>query len=71
MSNQKTNLTIIGAGLWGQALATLARYNEENNVKIWSRKSNESLASVVKEADAILSAVSMKGVRSTIEKLTA
>lgn len=71
MSNQTTNLTIIGAGLWGQALATLAKYNQENNVKIWSRSSNESLASVVEDADVILSAVSMKGVRPTIEKLQA
>ncbi len=71
MSNQTTNLTIIGAGLWGQALAKLAKYNEQNNVRIWSRSSNESLAEVVKEADVILSAVSMKGVRPTVEKLQA
>lgn len=71
MTNQTINLTIIGAGLWGQALATLAKYNEQNNVKVWSRRSSESLAEVVKEADVILSAVSMKGVRPTIEKLQA
>ncbi|MGK7885843.1 MAG: glycerol-3-phosphate dehydrogenase, partial [Crocosphaera sp.] len=71
MSNSKKNLTIIGAGLWGQGLAKLAQYNEQNNVKIWSRTSNESLASVIQEADVILSAVSMKGVRPTIEKLIA
>ncbi|EAZ90170.1 NAD(P)H-dependent glycerol-3-phosphate dehydrogenase [Crocosphaera chwakensis] len=71
MSNQTTNLTIIGAGLWGKALAKLAEYNEQNNVRIWSRSSSESLASVIKEADVILSAVSMKGVRPTVEKLLA
>ncbi|MDJ0730461.1 MAG: NAD(P)H-dependent glycerol-3-phosphate dehydrogenase [Crocosphaera sp.] len=71
MSNQTINLTIIGAGLWGQALGKLAKYNEQNKVKIWSRKSSESLASVVNEADVILSAVSMNGVRPTIEKLKA
>lgn len=71
MSNTKKKLTIIGAGLWGQALAKLAQYNDQNNVKIWSRTSSESLASVVQEADVILSAVSMKGVRLTVEKLTA
>ena len=70
MSNTKKKLTIIGAGLWGQALAKLAQYNDQNNVKIWSRTSSESLASVVQEADVILSAVSMKGIRPTIEKLT-
>ncbi|MDJ0662164.1 MAG: NAD(P)H-dependent glycerol-3-phosphate dehydrogenase [Crocosphaera sp.] len=69
MSNQTINLTIIGAGLWGQALGKLAKYNQQNNVRIWSRRSSESLASVVQDADVILSAVSMKGVRPTIEKL--
>ena len=71
MSNTKKKLTIIGAGLWGQALAKLAQYNDQNNVKIWSLTSSESLASVVQEADVILSAVSMKGGRLTLEKLTA
>jgi glycerol-3-phosphate dehydrogenase (NAD(P)+) len=71
MSNQKIKLTIIGAGLWGQALATLAKYNEQNNVKIWSRRSSESLASVIDDAEVIVSAVSMKGVRATIDKLQA
>ncbi|MEM8780710.1 MAG: NAD(P)H-dependent glycerol-3-phosphate dehydrogenase, partial [Cyanobacteria bacterium P01_G01_bin.49] len=65
------NLTIIGAGLWGQALATLAKYNDNNNVRIWSRRSAESLESVIDGADVIVSAVSMKGVRATIEKLQA
>ena len=69
MSNQTINLTIIGAGLWGQALGKLAKYNQQNNVRIWSRRSSESLVSVVQDADVILSAVSMKGVRPTIEKL--
>ncbi|MEA5509006.1 NAD(P)H-dependent glycerol-3-phosphate dehydrogenase [Crocosphaera sp. UHCC 0190] len=71
MTNKKINLTIIGAGLWGQALATLAKYNDQNNVRIWSRKSTESLADIVQEASVIVSAVSMKGVRPTIEKLQA
>lgn len=69
MTHQTIQLTIIGAGLWGQALATLAKYNDQNKVRIWSRSSEESLASVVEGADVIVSAVSMKGVRPTIEKL--
>ncbi|MDJ0508102.1 MAG: NAD(P)H-dependent glycerol-3-phosphate dehydrogenase [Crocosphaera sp.] len=71
MSDRENKLTIIGAGLWGQALAILAKYNQQNNVKIWSRRSEESLASVVEDAEVILSAVSMKGVRATIENLKA
>lgn len=69
MTSKTINLTIIGAGLWGQALATLAQYNPQNNVRIWSRKSTESLESVVKECSVIISAVSMSGVRPTIDKL--
>ncbi len=69
MSNKPINITIIGAGLWGSALATLAKYNQQNNVRVWSRRSTESLESVVVDADVIVSAVSMKGVRPTIEKI--
>ena len=67
MSSKKT-IAIIGAGVWGSALATLAKYNE-HHVRLWSRSSPESLESVIEGADVVLSAVSMKGVRATIEKL--
>lgn len=71
---QKQNLpsqaviTIIGAGVWGSALANVAKRNP-NEVRLWSRSSSESLESAIANADVVLSAVSMKGVRPTIEKL--
>ncbi len=64
---QKT-LTVIGAGAWGTALADLASRND-HLVRIWSRSSPETLAESADGADVILSAVSMKGVRSVIEQL--
>ncbi len=62
------NVTIIGAGAWGSALATLVQTNN-HHVQIWSRQSPYSLAEAVSESDAIVSAVSMKGVRAIAEKL--
>jgi glycerol-3-phosphate dehydrogenase (NAD(P)+) len=67
-SNPEKILTIIGAGVWGSALATLAT-RDRHLVRLWSRHSSESLASLIVDADIILSAVSISGVRPTIEKL--
>ena len=64
---QKT-LTIIGAGAWGSALATLASRNG-HLVRLWSRRSPEKIEEVVAQTDVVLSAVSMKGVRPVIERL--
>lgn len=68
VSNQTKIVTVLGAGVWGSALGNLAGRNP-NQVRLWSRRSQESLESVVTDADVIVSAVSMKGVRPTIEKL--
>jgi glycerol-3-phosphate dehydrogenase (NAD(P)+) len=63
-------VTIIGAGVWGSALASLIS-REGHLVCLWSRRSSESLESAIVDVDIILSAVSIKGVRPTIEKLQA
>ena len=68
MLEQQKILTILGAGVWGSALASLAKRNP-NQVRLWSRRSSERLESAIADADVILSAVAMKGVRPTIEKL--
>lgn len=61
-------MTIIGAGAWGTTLGNLAARNR-SSVYLWSRHSGEDLASVVHSADVVVSAVSIKGVPPTIEKL--
>ncbi len=62
MTNPKS-VAILGAGAWGTALATLVETNG-HTVRVWSRQSSQSLATVIEGADIILSAISMKGVSS-------
>ncbi|MEO1095678.1 MAG: NAD(P)H-dependent glycerol-3-phosphate dehydrogenase [Cyanobacteria bacterium J06638_28] len=64
------DLTILGAGAWGTALAKLVEKND-HTVCLWSRRSPEPMAEAVKDAHVILSAVSMKGVPTTVEQLQA
>lgn len=61
-------ITIIGAGAWGGALGNLTQINGYAPT-IWSRSGNLILADVVPDRVAIISAVSMAGVRSIIEQL--
>lgn len=61
-------ITIIGSGAWGSTLALLLE-RSHHTYRMWSRKSSQSLESVVADADIIISAVSMKGVKSIIEQL--
>lgn len=68
MSTDLKTITIIGSGMWGTALRTIACHNH-HIVHLWSRQSLESLASVIDNVDVIISAVSIAGVRPTIEKL--
>jgi glycerol-3-phosphate dehydrogenase (NAD(P)+) len=68
MSNKQKNLTIVGQGAWGRVLGNLATRNN-HKVRVWSRSSESSLNSLIKDVEVILSAVSMKGVRPTIERL--
>lgn len=61
-------LAILGAGAWGTTLGQLARQNG-HDVRFWSRRSPASLEQVVAGSDMILSAVSMKGVRTIVEQV--
>lgn len=61
-------LTILGAGAWGSALATLAKKNG-HQVYLWSRRSSLDLNSVLIATDIVVSAVSMAGVASTVEEV--
>ena len=68
ISTEKVNLAIIGTGAWGSALAKLAGYNQ-HEIYLWSRKLNISLEQVLKDIDMIVSAISMKGVNETVDKI--
>jgi glycerol-3-phosphate dehydrogenase (NAD(P)+) len=70
VQQEAAELTIIGAGAWGSALASLVQKNN-HTVQLWSRSSPLPLADVVKDAHVILSAVSMKGVPSVVGQLQA
>ena len=61
-------ITILGAGAWGSALATLANRNGYQ-VRLWSRRSELSLPDAIAGANFIVSAVSVKGVRDMVEQL--
>lgn len=67
-ASQTVNLTVLGAGAWGSALAQLAQINH-HSVRVWSRRSELSLEEAVAGTDIILSAISMKGVAELAERL--
>ncbi|MFN7637345.1 MAG: NAD(P)H-dependent glycerol-3-phosphate dehydrogenase [Pseudanabaena sp.] len=68
MKSDLKNVTIIGSGAWGSALANLVQTNQ-HHVQIWSRQSQVSLVEMVSNSDAIISAVSIKGVRAIAKQL--
>lgn len=61
-------VAILGTGVWGSALGAIAEKNS-HRVRFWSHRGDVPLKDVVAEASVILSAVSMKGVVPTIDKL--
>ena len=61
-------ITIIGAGAWGSALANLTQVNGYEPT-IWSRTCGEQLVNTIDGKVAIVSAVSMSGVRAVIKTL--
>jgi glycerol-3-phosphate dehydrogenase (NAD(P)+) len=63
-----SKIVVLGAGAWGTALAKLAA-TQNAAVSVWSRRSPLSLSEAVVDADIVLSAVSMKGVREVAEQL--
>lgn len=64
------NLTILGGGAWGSALANLAT-KKGHAVNLWSRRNSINLESVIQDADIAISAVSIKGVGATVDRLLA
>ncbi|NEP13644.1 MAG: NAD(P)H-dependent glycerol-3-phosphate dehydrogenase [Symploca sp. SIO2C1] len=67
---RQATLGILGAGAWGTALASLARHNG-HQVYLWSRSSPQTLEEVLMEVELVVSAISMKGVSLTANKMQA
>ncbi len=67
-AGETTTFTILGSGVWGSALAKLARING-HEVNVWSRRGDLSLEAAVQSAEVVLVAVSMKGVLELSERL--
>ena len=61
-------VAILGTGAWGSALGAIAKKNG-HDVRFWSHRGTDSIESIIKDAAMVLSAVSMKGVIPTIEKV--
>lgn len=62
-------VAILGTGVWGSALGKIAEKNNHHDVRFWSHRGTMTLESVVKDATIVVSAVSMKGVIPTANKL--
>jgi glycerol-3-phosphate dehydrogenase (NAD(P)+) len=69
-STLPTIVSVLGGGAWGSALANLLRANH-HQPRIWSRHGTEALTAVLQDAEIIVSAVSMKGVPSVVQRLQA
>lgn len=63
-------VTVLGAGAWGTGLAGLAA-DRDHTVRIWSRQGTLSLEAAVANAEIVISAISVKGVPQTVERLQA
>jgi glycerol-3-phosphate dehydrogenase (NAD(P)+) len=61
-------VVVLGAGAWGSTLAGLLEENH-HDVRLWSRQSAIAIADVTQDAEVLLSAVSMKGVRSLSQQI--
>lgn len=69
MRDEETfTIVILGGGAWGSTLAELASARG-NRVRLWSRAKANALETVLNGADVIVSAVSMRGVRSVAEQV--
>lgn len=69
MHTQSRIVAILGTGAWGSALGKIAGDNG-SKTQFWSHRGQMSLESVVQNAEVIVSAVAMKGVIPTAQKLS-
>lgn len=63
-------VTVLGAGAWGTGLAGLAA-DRGHTVRLWSRQGNVPLSVALADTEIVVSAISMRGVPQTVERLQA
>ncbi|NJO44073.1 MAG: NAD(P)H-dependent glycerol-3-phosphate dehydrogenase [Cyanobacteria bacterium CRU_2_1] len=63
-------IAILGAGAWGTALTMLAT-KAGHRVRLWSRRSEMSLAETLTGTEIVISAISMKGVPEMVDRVQA
>lgn len=68
MEKQPSIVAILGTGVWGSALGKLVN-KDRHQVRFWSRSSGTTLREAIAQSEVIVSAVSMKGVQPTIDRL--
>ncbi|WP_144873328.1 NAD(P)H-dependent glycerol-3-phosphate dehydrogenase [Hyella patelloides] len=68
MEKQPSIIAILGTGVWGSALGKLLS-NNQHQVLFWSRSNSTTLTEIIPHSSVIVSAISIKGVQSTINKL--
>ena len=68
MNIQSDTVAILGTGVWGSTLGAIAKSNG-HHVRFWSHRGDVALESVIRDAKIVVSAVSMKGVIPTANKL--
>jgi glycerol-3-phosphate dehydrogenase (NAD(P)+) len=61
-------VAVLGTGVWGTALGKLVAKNH-HQVRFWGRSQSATIAETIQDASVIVSAISMKGVQPTIERL--
>ncbi len=64
------HITVVGAGAWGSTLATLAAENN-HQITLWSRRMGKPLTAAITNANVIVCASSMRGVRQVIKQVGA
>ncbi len=65
-----STVTILGSGAWGSVLSHLVAKTGRRSL-LWSRRGDLSLEAALKDADIVVSAISMKGVAELAERVGA
>ena len=65
-----TEIAVLGRGAWGSTLANLAKA-KAGSLRQWSRRDGSAISEVIRDSNIVISAISMRGVPSTIAQVRA